>query len=197
MPVVTDWIMIGITAVYVVATLFICKANIRSSHLANQQLAEMKRQYEESNRPIIEVEFTYIRRTWFFLRFVNHGKRAAEHVKILLQQESIDALPNENIKSLLRKQKDKECIIGVDQHYDLSLGSSELRGCGSLPVVGKILYESYNQHYESDFYIDLDNYMTFFSVTTEHDNLMKVLNDVKSEIRGVKEALEGIASGQE
>ena len=50
MPTITDWLMLGITVVYVVATIFICVANIRSAQVSQAQLAEMKHQYEENQR---------------------------------------------------------------------------------------------------------------------------------------------------
>lgn len=55
----------------------------------------------------------------------NHGKLTAQNVNIQLDQAFIDSLPNENIRSMLNKQKDKKCIIGVGQHYDLYIGSNE------------------------------------------------------------------------
>ena len=50
MPMTTDWIMVGITAVYVVATIIICWANMRSAKATKEQLNESKRQFEETQR---------------------------------------------------------------------------------------------------------------------------------------------------
>lgn len=49
-PLITDWLMVIITVVYVVATIAICWANIRSASASKDQLAEMKRQYEDDKR---------------------------------------------------------------------------------------------------------------------------------------------------
>lgn len=73
-----DWAMVIITAVYVVATIFICCANIKSAKASQAQLTEMQRQFAESNRPEIEVEFHYLRRTWYVVRFVNRGEKTAQ-----------------------------------------------------------------------------------------------------------------------
>lgn len=51
----TDWIMIAITAVYVIATIFICIFNYRSAKATREQLAESKRQFEENNRAFVTV----------------------------------------------------------------------------------------------------------------------------------------------
>ena len=45
-----------VTAVYVVATIFICWANIQSANASKAQLKEMQRQFYSINRPIVSVE---------------------------------------------------------------------------------------------------------------------------------------------
>lgn len=60
MPMITDWLMVGITAVYVIATIFICRANIKSANATREQIAESKRQFEEAQRlqimPFLQIE---------------------------------------------------------------------------------------------------------------------------------------------
>ena len=57
----TDWLMIGITAAYVVATVFICIANFKSARATRDQVEESKREYEETRRlqvmPYLQVSF--------------------------------------------------------------------------------------------------------------------------------------------
>ena len=149
MPTITDWLMVIITLVYVIATIFICWANIKSAKASKEELAEMKRQYAEENRPHIEVEF----------------------------------------KDTLLKQREKECIIGVGQHYDLYIASNELRGNPNMkPVTGKLTYQDESGKYESDICIDLENYATFFSSTSD-DPMVKELKNIKKEIEGLKRAV--------
>ena len=189
MPLITDWLMVVITFVYVVATIFICWANIKSAKASKEELAEMKRQYAEENRPHIEVEFCYERRTWYIVRFINHGKLTAQHVKLLLDEGFISSLPEQAFKDTLLKQREKECIIGVGQHYDLYIASNELRGNPNMkPVMGKILYQDESGKYENDIYIDLENYATFFSSTSD-DPMVKELKNIKKEIEGLKRAI--------
>lgn len=189
MPTITDWLMVIITLVYVIATIFICWANIKSAKASKEELAEMKRQYAEENRPHIEVEFCYERRTWYIVRFINHGKLTAQYVKILLDEGFISSLPEQAFKDILLKQREKECIIGVGQHYDLYIASNEFRGNPNMkPVMGKILYQDESSKYESDIYIDLENYATFFSSTSD-DPMVKELKNIKKEIEGLKSAI--------
>lgn len=50
MPTITDWLMVIITGIYVVATIFICRANIKAANATREQVAESKRQFEETQR---------------------------------------------------------------------------------------------------------------------------------------------------
>ena len=60
MPIITDWIMVFITAIYVAATIAICRANIKSANATHEQLVESKRQFDETKRlsimPYIQCE---------------------------------------------------------------------------------------------------------------------------------------------
>ena len=189
MPTITDWLMVIITLVYVIATIFICMANIKSAKASKEELIEIKRQYNDENRPRIEVEFSYEQRVWYIVRFVNHGKQTAQNVKILFDEEFINSLPEQVFRDNLQKQKEKECIIGVEQCYDLYIGSNELRGNENMkPVTGKITYRDEKGTYESDIYIDIENYATFFSSTSE-DPMVKELKNIKKEIEGLKRAI--------
>ena len=73
----TDWIMIAITAVYVIATIFICIFNYRSAKATREQLAESKRQFEENNRAFVTVTFETIRGSLLVLNIHNHGHLSA------------------------------------------------------------------------------------------------------------------------
>lgn len=57
----TDWLMVIITTVYVIATIAICVANFKSAKATKEQLDESKRQYEDKKRleimPCFYLEF--------------------------------------------------------------------------------------------------------------------------------------------
>lgn len=60
MPTVTDWLMVGITIVYVIATIIICFANMKSAKATREQVNESIRQFEETKRleclPFLQLE---------------------------------------------------------------------------------------------------------------------------------------------
>ena len=195
---VTDWLMVIITFVYVVATVFICWANIKSAKASKEELAEMKRQYAEEKRPRIEIEFQYENRTWYIVRFINHGKTTANHVNIDLDEEFIESLPEKEFKDMLLAQKRKECIIGVGQHYDLYIASNALRGNPNMkPVTGTLSYKDDNGTYETGIFIDLVSYATFFSHSNESENVLKEIKGIRRELEGVKLSIESLNDSKE
>lgn len=141
-----------ITVIYVVATIFICWANIKSAKASKIQLEEMRRQYAEENRPNVEVEFLYEKRVFYGLRFINHGKCTAQHVQIKLDAAFIDSITERDFFDLLNKHNGKECIIGVDQHYDLFFGTNKYRNnSNKVAATGTICYQGNGNIYQSDF----------------------------------------------
>ena len=191
-----NWAMVIITVIYVIATIAICVANFKSANASKMQLEEMKKQHEDDNRPYVEAEFHYERRIWYVLRFVNHGKRTAQRFRISFDQSFIDSLPEVNYRALIEKQKGKECVIGVGQHYDLFIGSNKLRENTSWePITGKISYQANGLSYESEIYIDLENYMTFFSINEdnrEHKEWMDVLRENNKALAQINNSIRGI-----
>ena len=57
----TEWLMVIITAIYVVATIFICIYNGKSANAAKKQTEEMIKQFNSVNRPMVTVRFDIIR----------------------------------------------------------------------------------------------------------------------------------------
>lgn len=190
MPTITDWLMVIITFVYVVATCFICWANIKSANSSKAQLEEMKKQYVDENRPYVTVEVIFEKRCFYGLRFTNHGKRIAKNVQIDLGQGFLDSLTESNFKEMLEKQKGKECIIGIGQHFDLFIGSNEFRNrVDKQPVNGWISFSDGVNKYNEPLYIEFENYTTFFSVATEGEELVMVLKEQTKEIQEIKSIL--------
>lgn len=185
-----DWVMVIITGIYVVATIFICWANIKSAKASKEQLKEMQRQYAEASRPVIEIELHFIGRTWYVVRFVNNGERTAQHVKINIEQSFIDSLPEESFQKELSRLKGKECIIGARQYYDLFIGSSELRGHPNMkPLTGTVEYEAQGNFYESQIFVDLEHYLTFMQTTTNDEDMLKAVKKISNELEIIRQTL--------
>ena len=95
MPSVTDWIMVFITTVYVVATIWICRANIKSATATREQLIESKRQFNETKRLSI---MPYIQCEHVNNSTLNHNKLSLSlRTDVAREPDIIDAIIIKNI----------------------------------------------------------------------------------------------------
>ena len=80
------------------------------------------------------------------------------------------------LREILQKQEGKSCIIGAHQSYDLYFGTNEyLKNDRKIAANGEITYSAGGKEYEESFSIDLENYMTLFSVNSEHEDLLNII----------------------
>ena len=96
----TDWLMVIITFVYVVATIFICVANFKSAKASNEQLAESKRQFDEQNRPYMSCQYVLENRAICGIKFYNCGNMPVIHLEKMLPVESVKPFEEEIIDAL-------------------------------------------------------------------------------------------------
>ena len=189
-----NWAMVIITAIYAVTTIIILIVNWKSSKAAQEQVIEMRREFEEENRPIIEVEIVWIERIAIALRFVNRGRHVAEHVRIDLDQDFIDHIPEAAFALQLKEQREKECIIGVAQTYDLLIGTAKLiQDQDKKPIKGRVNYTYGECQYEKEFCVDLENYMTYFSVEGHEEKLRKLLVEQNRELGKLGESVNTVS----
>lgn len=193
-----DWAMVVLTAIYVIATILICYFNHGATKASREQAAEMRRQYEEENRPYITVELIFERRSFYGLRFSNHGKRLANHVRIQLDQSFLDSLNEPSFRTRLEQSKDKECIIGIGQHYDLFFGTTTFRGNSEKAALsGQVSYQDGEHTYTEEFSIDFDSYATFFSVNSDADDFLEAMKAQTKALRDINETLQQLVAASQ
>ena len=120
----TDWLMVIITAIYVIATIFICIYNGKSANAAKTQTEEIRRQFYAINRPLLSVEIVYLRKAFFALRFTNNGNQTAFNTFFDISEDNKeDNKDNENLDVLLKEpEKDFNNLLentNVDLLEDL------------------------------------------------------------------------------
>lgn len=188
-------LMVVITTVYVIATIAICWANIKSANASKQQLKETQRQFYAVNRPNITPTIEYINRTFWVLRFTNCGTQTAFNVSIELDCKFIDSITEPTYKSLLLKNNGKKCIIGINQYYDLFIGSSAYRDVPNKPPIkGVVRYNGVNSSiYVENFEIDTNNYVIFFSADSFEDKSLKCAKMQTEEMNRIADYLGEIA----
>lgn len=196
MSISTDWLMVIITAIYVVATILICVYNAKSAKAAREQAKQMRIQFELTNRPKITVEIVYLRRLLWALRFTNHGATTAFNTRITLNQDFINGIPEEEFRSIVQTEVNKVRTIGVNQHYDIFFGGTRFRGENKIPVLkGRMSYSgSENALFIEDFEIELNDYAIFYSVNSYEEDIEKAIQKQTAEIQGVRCAIEKLTS---
>ncbi|WP_346708699.1 hypothetical protein [Massilistercora timonensis] len=182
-----------LTLLTALGTFFTCVCSYLSARATQKQVEEMQRQYEESNRPNIQVEFIFEKHKYCGLRFVNHGTQTAQNVKIEFDSAFTDNLTELPFADMIRKQKDKKCIIGVGQHFDLYFGTMAFRENPDISIAkGTVFYSWDSQEDICEFCVDLKNYATIFSTNSTEEDLFDKLKAQTEELEGIKRELEKI-----
>lgn len=198
MPTITDWMMVLITSVYVIATIFICYYNSKSAKAAKAQLDEMRKQYDEENRPYITAELIYDKRSFYGVRFSNHGKRIANNVSISIDQSFLDCISETSYRNRLEGEKGKTCVIGINQCYTMYFGSNQYRAQSSKPPLsGSVTYTCGNKTYQEPFCIDVENYATIFSVNSETEDVLKTMKQQTKALTRISDMLYALISKDE
>ena len=96
----TDWLMVIITAIYVVATIIICYFNGKSAKAAKIQTEEMIRQYNLSNRPNVTIHFDIIRSGLLCFVVENEGNMPAHDVNIHINEKFIAGINDDRDKAV-------------------------------------------------------------------------------------------------
>lgn len=99
------------------------------------------------------------------------------------------------MKEMLIKQAGKKCIIGAHQSYDLHFGTCEyLKKNCKVPADGKITYFANGKEYEEDFSIDLGNYMTIFSVSSDYEDMLEIVKKQNFVLEEIKQSIDNLSS---
>lgn len=165
MPTITDWLMVGITLVYVIATIAIWFANHKSARATEKQLIESKRQFDETKRlehmPYMQVSFgewinngeqgSYLPNMW-----LNINRTADNHTSSA--DMSIDVT---NIGlGLAVNIKCKWISAGIEQEQHLS-ASLLKRGecCNSTFIISAAIPEKEPQYADTSLIICFDDFL--------------------------------------
>lgn len=184
-PTITDWLMVGITLIYVVATVLICTANFKSAHATRDQIAESQRQFEEMNRAFVTVNFEIIRNGLFALRISNCGKRVATNVHIRLPSEFINNMPEEWDKEHLGVLTNSVFTLGIGQSMYVGMGAvPEFKQISAQLLVISISYNDSAGSYNEIVMLDLTQYfwaLVYESPTEDaYQELKSVARSLKS-----------------
>jgi len=157
---ISEWILIGITTVYVIATILICIFNYRSAKATREQVLEQKRQFDEINRPNIDIVVEIVRKGIICLRIENTGKRLAQNIKMNICDEFINQLKLINERNTFNLLANSIFRLGIGQIWYLYIClSEELTQLSNVLLKIDIFYKDYKQQAYNEYtVIDLNQY---------------------------------------
>lgn len=172
----TDWLMVIITAIYVVATIIICYFNGKSAQAARIQTDEMMRQYNLANRPRVTIYFDVIRSGLLCFVVENEGASPAHNVSIKINKDFLNGVDGENDRNRLEelinaklylasKQKMYICLGGQPRFAKLAQNVAEI----------DISYDEYEEHIS----IDLNQYGMFLVYTSPLEDISQHMKKMK------------------
>lgn len=147
-----------VTAVYVFATIFICRANIKAAKAATDQIEVTKRQIKESidqfnavNRPFVTVRFDIIRSGLLCFVIENEGPLPAHNVKIRINKEFLENIKDADEKTRLEELNESSLYLASKQKITVLLGGN-LSFDDIAAEIAKIdiSYDGFNEHTEID-----------------------------------------------
>lgn len=179
----TDWLMVIITAIYVVATIFICIFNGKSAKAAHdqteasrQQTKEMIDQYNAVNRPIVTVRFDIIRSGLMCFIIENEGPQPAKDVKVVINQEFIDNISNSDERKMLADLNNATFFLASKQKLTVLLGGNSAFSDIAKEIAKiDISYNGYAEHTE----IDINQYRFLLIYNSPVEDISQHLKKIK------------------
>lgn len=155
----SDWSLVVITLAYVIATIFICYFNYRSAKATRDQVQEQKRQFDEVNRPNVDVSCKNVRGGLECLKIENTGKKLAKNIKLKINEDFLQSiqgvLGNKNLTGL----NASIFSLGIGQELFVALcGPRDYGKLCAVPLRVDISYEDDRQVYTGHATIDFSQY---------------------------------------
>ncbi|MCM1209606.1 MAG: hypothetical protein NC309_11845 [Ruminococcus sp.] len=173
----TDWLMVIITAIYVVATIIICYFNGKSAKAAKMQIDEMIRQYNLANRPNVTIHFDIIRSGLLCFIIENEGTSPAHNVSIKINKDFLEGVNEEVDKNRLESLANSELYLASKQKIYILLGGQlEFSKLAQHVAEIDISYDGFEEHTT----IDLNQYGMFLVYSSP-------LEDISQHIKKMKE----------
>lgn len=176
----TDWLMVIITGIYVVATIIICYFNGKSAKAAKKQTDEMIRQYNLANRPKVTIHFEIIRSGLLCFVIENAGTNPAHNVKIKINKNFLNGVDEEIDRNRLEQIANSEMYLASKQKIYILLGG-QLQFSKLAQNVAEIdiSYDGYEDHTS----IDLNQYGMLLVYSSP-------LEDISQHMKKMKESNE-------
>lgn len=155
----TEWIMTALTAAYTLLTILIVISNYFMAKATNQQVAELRKQFEEQNRPYICIRFQQIRSGLLCLAIENTGNSPARDVIISINEAFIDKISHEKFNGRLHDLTKSSIFLSPAQAMYCTLGvSSNFDRIKAQPLIADLTYTGNGREYQEHIEIDISAY---------------------------------------
>lgn len=172
----TDWLMLIITAIYVVATIVICYFNGKSASAAKKQTEEMIRQYNLANRPYVTIHFDIIRSGLLCFVVENEGTSPAHNVNVQINKEFINGIDSNEEKERLGEFSNSKLYLASKQKIYILLGGQPSFNKLSENVAKiDIQYDEYKEHTT----IDLKQYGMLLIYNSPIEDISQHIKKIK------------------
>lgn len=189
----TDWLMVIITFVYVVATIFICIYNYRSAKASRDQLEESMRQFEESNRAFVTVTLEVIKAGYAVLHIQNHGKRIAENVNIQISQAFVSIITDEDDREHVQKLCNSSFTLGIGQSWYVGIGNHmDLEKMEKELLSINISYKDAVSKYEETIVIDLKQFAWMLLYESPIEDLSQEMKKLANSTHSIGNSIQKI-----
>lgn len=183
MKVLTDWLMVIITAIYVVATIFICIFNGKSAKAANEQsdiarkqMQQMIEQYNSVNRPIVSIRFDIVRSGLLCFIIENEGPLPAKNTRVKINSEFIANIKDEVERNRLSELCNANFYLASHQKITVLLGGQIIfNEIAKEKAKIDILYDGYDEHTE----IDINQYRFLIVYDSSIEDISQHLKKIK------------------
>jgi hypothetical protein len=154
-----NWVLVIITGIYVIATIFICVYNHSSAKAIKMQNKELKRQFDETNCPYIDITLEVIKSGGVCLKIQNTGQKMAHNVNVKMNNDFIEQIKDVHDKTLIQNFIKSSYPLGIGQKWFLLLGSHlDLKNFNKIPICLTISYDHNNESTTKNIAIDLSQY---------------------------------------
>ena len=176
----TDWLMVIITGIYVVATIIICYFNGKSAKAAKKQTDEMIRQYNLANRPKVTIHFEVIRSGLLCFVIENEGTSPAHNVKIKINKNFLNGVDEEIDRNRLEQIANSEMYLASKQKiYILLGGQPQFSNLAQNIAEIDISYDGYEDHTS----IDLNQYGMLLVYSSPLEDISQHMKKMKEILR--------------
>lgn len=165
MPMITDWLMVGITFVYVAATIAIWLANHKSARATEKQLIESKRQFDETKRlehmPYMQVSFgewitseergSCFPDMWLYINRISDNRSASSGMSIDVTNIGLGLAVNLKCKWISDR-------INDEKHFSTTLLKRE-ESCKSTFIISAAMPDKEPQYAETSLVICFDDFL--------------------------------------